>query len=92
MKLLTEVVEFRGDTYTVRELNAAEFATWGAAMREDPNSKLIEAARLGTIEPKLGDVAALPAALVLKLAGAVLRLSEATDDPKAPTSSETSTA
>ncbi len=93
--LLTEAVEFRGQTFTVQELDADQFAEWAAAMRKDPSIRLQEAARLGTVEPKFKDleqVRKLPAALVIKLAGKILELSEVDDAPKAEApKSETST-
>lgn len=94
LTLLTEAVKFRGQTYTVRELDADQFVEWAQAIRLDPKKRLHEAARLGTVDPPLTaeQIATAPAALIVKLAGKILDLSEIDTDPKVEAEpSETST-
>lgn len=94
--LLTEAVVFRGQTFTVRELDSNEFATWADVIRKDRSLRLIEAARLGMVDPKMtvDELRRAPAALTILLGGKVLDLSDATGPkavPETTSPSETST-
>ncbi len=91
--LLTEVVRFREETFTVRELTARESAEWSrlttASRGGNPDLILPEAIRLGLVEPKLSTEELLdaPSALVQALAKPILAMSGLlADDEKKATS------